>query len=102
MAYGIISAQYANSHNTAVVAQTSSAGAVAISQERAVLWAELQEWISAGGVIQPYAPPATADPADMDNAAKILKAVCIYFGQQVGKTPAQVKAGIKSVYDALP
>lgn len=41
------------------------------------------------------------DLSDIDNLDKMLKAICIYFGQQVGKTPAQVKAGIKTVYQNL-
>lgn len=47
--------------------------------------------------------PNTSPGWDLDeNTTKLLKAVCIYFGQQVGKTPAQVKAGIKAAYELLP
>lgn len=43
------------------------------------------------------------DDADINlKATKLMKAICIYFGQQVGKTPAQVRAGIKTVYESLP
>lgn len=45
---------------------------------------------------------AQDDPADINvKSDKLLKAICIYFGQQVGKTPAQVRNGIKAVYESL-
>lgn len=57
MTYTILSAQYANADGTAVVAQTEECGAVAIAPERAVLWAKLQAWVTAGGVIEPLPEP---------------------------------------------
>lgn len=45
---------------------------------------------------------ATEGPLDANKASKLEKAICIYFGQLLGKTPAQVRAGVKAVYDALP
>lgn len=46
--------------------------------------------------------PMPKDLSDLDNANKILVAACIYLGNLSGKTPAQVKAGIKAVYNSLP
>ena len=48
------------------------------------------------------APKPVPDRSSIDNAEKLLRAICIYFGQQAGKTPAQVKAGVRTAYDALP
>ena len=42
------------------------------------------------------------DPADMNREGKMFKAACIYFGGLLGKTPAEVRTGIKAVYDKLP
>ena len=56
-----------------------------------------------GGIADPADPdPVPPDLSDLSNAQKIQVATAIYFGQLLGKSPAQVKAGIKAVYDALP
>ena len=110
MPYGIISAKYANSSNTAVVAQTSSAGAVAISQERSDLWQELQDWVSSGGVIAAYMPPHAPDLCDFQNSEKLFRAKCVSdLALRLGKAPGALtsaeiqaeRARIKSIADAL-
>jgi hypothetical protein len=53
----------------------------------------------------PAPPPLVIPPidtSDLNNANKLLKAICIYFGGLAGKTPAEIRAGIKAVYDSLP
>jgi hypothetical protein len=108
--YGIISARYTNPENTSVVAQTTNAGAVAISQERAALWQELQEWISSGGVVSDYAPPVLPDLADFQNAERLFKAKCISdLAFRLGKAPGALtgaelqaeRTRIKNIADAL-
>jgi hypothetical protein len=59
-------------------------------------------WQAAGNVPQPADPPIVIDLSDLNNAEKILKAACIYLGSLSGKTPAQVRAGILAVFQALP
>lgn len=46
-------------------------------------------------------PVPVVDRSDVTVADKLLKAACIYLGSLSGKTPTQVKNGIKAVYDAL-
>lgn len=55
-------------------------------------------WDGAKWVAVTLTPP---DPADITKAEKLLKAACLYFGQQLGKTPAQVRDGIKTIYESL-
>lgn len=61
-------------------------------EERVVTFAEYQALLPAAPVV---------DKADVTNADKLLRAACIYLGSLSGKTPQQVKNGIKTVYDAL-
>lgn len=64
MTYTILSAQYADPDNTAVVLQTEEAGAVVVSLVDAPdLWEELQAWGTPDAYVPPPPPPA-ANPVD--------------------------------------
>lgn len=60
-------------------------------------------WQAAGNMPIAADPVMVADPSDATTTSdKLLKATAIYLGSLLGKTPNQVAAGIKAVYQALP
>jgi hypothetical protein len=66
-------------------------------------WLKYLVWLAQGNTPDLADPaPIPDDPTQRAQADKVLAAICIYFGQLQGKTPAQVFAGIKTVYQALP
>lgn len=59
MTYTFLSAQYANAENTAAVAITQEAAAVALSAvDTPTEWAALHEWGTPSAFVPPSAPPA--------------------------------------------
>src|SRR5512143_1692574 len=65
-------------------------------------WREYLVWLAQGNVPDPADPDPLPDPPETRiQSDKLLAAICIYFGNLAGKTPAQVLAGIKAVYQAL-
>lgn len=64
---------------------------------------EYLKWVALGNIAVPADPVIVLDPSDINvSSSKLEKAICIYFGSLSGKTPAQVIAGIKAAYQALP
>lgn len=65
-------------------------------------WRNYLAWLARGNVPDTADPDQPPDPPDVRiQGDKLLEAICIYFGALAGKTPAQVLAGIKAVYQAL-
>lgn len=64
---------------------------------------EYLKWVALGNIAAAADPVTVLDPSDINvSVSKLEKAICIYFGSLSGKTPAQVIAGIKAAYQALP
>lgn len=75
MTYTILSAQYANADNTAVVIQTAESGAVCVGKDDAPeLWAE-----AVAGDVAAYSPPA--EPQAMTPKQKLEAAVGLPLDQ---------------------
>ena len=69
MTYTFLSAHYANEQNTAVVAITAEAAAVALSEfDTPDDWADLQAWVGSGNSIAGYFAPS-ANISEKNGAA---------------------------------
>lgn len=57
----------------------------------------VQEWIVAGGVVDPYVPPAEPTVDDkLDRLGDVYVAFLKYFAKQTGRTMHEIRAGIKA------
>lgn len=66
----ILSAKWANAENSAAVLQTQELGAVAVSADRTVEWAQFQAWIAGGGVPSAYQAPAAPTQQELEDQCK--------------------------------
>jgi hypothetical protein len=66
-------------------------------------WQAYQAWLAAKNTPDPADPDPVPDGPDVSlRANKLILAVALYLGNVAGQTPAQVVAGVKSVYLNLP
>lgn len=52
--------------------------------------------------VLPVVQPPVIDLSDADNLEKTLKAILLAAGTMAGKTPTQIKAAFKTVWQSLP
>ena len=54
-----------------------------------------------GAQVVKWVPPSPIDISNIDNLSRIMKALGLLVAQYAGKTPAQVKADFKTIFDSL-
>jgi hypothetical protein len=111
MSYTITSAAWANEENTAAVLQTTEAGAVLASAERADVWAAFQAWLTGGGSPSAYDAPTAEEInqlrrdegeailSDLSGLGKVERAIYRLIAKRLNLIHAQVVGQFSATID---